>query len=221
MSSMKTMNLVNDAGRGRLLASSLVLAILAAALFALLSSTGYAATAGSAGNKALSPGDIERARNYFTDTLLTTHEGKQVRFYTDMLDNRTVVINVMYTSCKGACPMMTQMLSHVSQEIGPRFGGDIHFVSISNDPERDTPEALAEFAQKQGVNLEGWTFLTGPKTDVERVIKKLGLYETNFEQHKSMLLIGNTRTGHWQKIPPNLPPQAITVKLKEAAGGGS
>jgi len=219
MSSTTTMNPANDRRRGPL-AVGLVTAILAAALCMLLSSSGFAATAESAGSKTLSPGDIERARNYFSDTMLTTQEGKQVRFYSDMLDNRTVVINVMYTSCKGACPMMTQMLSHVSKEIGARFGDDIHFVSISNDPERDTPAALAEFAQKQGVNLDGWTFLTGPKADVDRVIGKLGLYEADFEQHKSMLLIGNTRTGHWQKIPPNLPPQAITVKLKEAADGG-
>jgi cytochrome oxidase Cu insertion factor (SCO1/SenC/PrrC family) len=212
--------LTHEPRRQRRFAAGLLLVMLAAALAALSSSTGFAATGENAGKPSLSPGDIERARNYFTDTLLTTHEGRQVRFYSDMLDNRTVVINVMYTSCKGACPMMTQMLSHVSKEIGPRFGDDIHFVSISNDPERDTPEALTEFAKNQGVNLAGWTFLTGPKADVDAVIKKLGLYEANFEQHKSMLLIGNTRTGHWQKIPPNLPQQAITVKLKEAAGGG-
>lgn len=186
----------------------------------LVAPTLDAATAspGASKKQALSPGDVERARNYFTDTLLTTHEGNKVRFYSDLLDNRTVVINVMYTNCKGACPMVTQMLSFVSKEVGNRFGDDIQFVSISNDPERDTPDALADFAHKQGVNLDGWTFLTGPKADVDRVIGKLGLYESRFEQHKSMLLIGNTRTGHWQKIPPNLPPQAIAVKLKEVAG---
>ncbi|MDH3449970.1 MAG: SCO family protein [Gammaproteobacteria bacterium] len=215
------MNLVNHQRRGPLLASSLMLALLTAALFTVLSASGFAATAESAGKKTLSPADIERARGYFTDTELTTHDGRKVRFYSDMLDNRTVVINVIYTSCKGACPMITQMLSLVSKEVGDRFGDDIHFVSISNDPERDTPEVLTEFAQKQGVNLDGWSFLTGPKADVDGVIKKIGLYVENFEQHKSMLLIGNTRTGHWQKIPPNLPPQAIVAKLKEAAGGGS
>ena len=217
----RTILLTHDGRRQRRFAAGLMLALLFAALVALSASTGFAATTDATGKSSLSPGDIERARSYFTDTLLTTHEGKQVRFYSDLLDNRTVVINVMYTSCKGACPLMTQMLSHVSKEIGARFGDDIHFVSISNDPERDSPEALTEFAQDQGVNLAGWTFLTGPKADVDMVIKKLGLYENDFEQHKSMLLIGNTRPGHWQKVPPNLPPQAITAKLREAAGGGS
>ena len=218
----KTMNATIENRLTRRVASSLLLALAGAALLALLSGPGIAATAGSVGSvgkKPLTPGDIERARGYFTDTELTTHDGRKVRFYSDMLDNRTVVINVIYTSCKGACPMITQMLSFVSKEVGDRFGDDIHFVSISNDPERDTPEVLSEFAQQQGVNLDGWSFLTGPKTDVDQVIKKIGLYVENFEAHKSMLLIGNTRTGHWQKIPPNLPPQAIATKLKEVADG--
>lgn len=168
----------------------------------------------------MSPGDTERARGYFTDTELTTHDGNKVRFYTDVLNGHVVMINVMYTSCKGSCPMLTQKLSQVSRELGDLFGNQVQFVSMTNDPERDTPEALAEFARKQNVNLDGWTFLTGPKADVDRVITKIGLYTPQFEQHKAMILIGNTRTGHWQKLAPNLPYQAVAVKLKELAGEG-
>jgi protein SCO1 len=169
--------------------------------------------------KSISRSDIDRARNYFTDTKLTTHEGGKVRFYSDVLDDRIVMINVMYTHCKGSCPMLTQKLSQVSRELGDLYGQSIYFVSISNDAERDTPEVLAEFARKQNVNLDGWTFLTGPKPQVDAVIKKIGLYTPQFEQHKAMILLGNTRTGHWQKVAPNLPYQAIAVKLKELAGG--
>jgi len=169
--------------------------------------------------KSISRSDIERARNYFTDTELTTHEGSKVRFYSDVLDDRIVMINVMYTHCDGACPMLTQKLSRVSRELGDLYGQSIHFVSISNDAERDTPEVLAEFARKQNVNLDGWTFLTGPKQEVDAVIKKIGLYTPRFEQHKAVILLGNTRTGHWQKVAPNLPYQAMAVKLKELAGG--
>ena len=169
--------------------------------------------------KSISESDIDRARNYFTDTELTTHEGSKVRFYSDVLDDRIVMINVMYTNCKGSCPLLTQKLSQVSRELGDLYGQSIHFVSISNDAERDTPEVLAEFARKQNVNLDGWTFLTGPKQQVDAVIKKIGLYTSQFEQHKAMILLGNTRTGHWQKVPPNLPYQAMAVKLKELVGG--
>lgn len=181
--------------------------------------TGSAITGSQAAKKTLSPGDIERARNYFTDTELTTHEGDKVRFYSDVLDGRIVMINAMYTDCIGACPLVTQKLSQVSRELGDLYGKDIHFVSISIDPENDTPEALSEFAMEQSVNLDGWTFLTGTKQKIENVVKKIGLYTPNKEEHKALILLGNTRTGQWQKVQPNIPYQAIAVKLKELAGG--
>ena len=198
--------------------SGLVLLSVAALFLALPANSSIAATT-TVSTKSLSKADTERARNYFTDTELTTHEGNKVQFYSDVLDGRIVMINVMYTSCKGSCPMLTQKLSQVSRELGDQFGKTIHFVSITNDAERDTPEALSNFARNQGVNLDGWTFLTGPKHDVDNVIKKIGLYTSQFEQHKAMILLGNTRTGHWQKVQPNLPYQAVALKLKELAGG--
>jgi len=208
--------------------SGLLLLSLAALFMAMPAKSSVAANSAPANSsvatsptavKSISRNDIERARNYFTDTELTTHEGGKVRFYSDVLDDRIVMINVMYTNCKGACPLLTQKLSQVSRELGDLYGQSIYFVSISNDAERDTPEILAEFARKQNVNLDGWTFLTGPKQDVDAVIKKIGLYTPRFEQHKAMILLGNTRTGHWQKVAPNLPYQAMAVKLKELAGG--
>jgi len=198
--------------------SGLVLLSITSLYFALPAKLSVAATT-MVSTTFLSKADTERARNYFTDTELITHEGSKVRFYSDVLDGRIVMINVMYTNCKGSCPMLTQKLSQVSRELGDQFGKTIHFVSITNDAERDTPEALSDFARKQGVNLDGWTFLTGPKHDVDNVIKKIGLYTSQFEQHKAMILLGNTHTGQWQKVPPNLPYQAVAVKLKELAGG--
>jgi cytochrome oxidase Cu insertion factor (SCO1/SenC/PrrC family) len=203
--------IIGIAGSGLLLLSVV-------ALFVVLPAKSSVA-ANPAPTKSITKSDIDRARNYFTDTELTTHEGVKVRFYSDVLDGRIVMINVMYTNCKGSCPLLTQKLSQVSRELGDLYGQSIHFVSISNDAERDTPEVLAEFARKQNVNLDGWTFLTGPKQDVDAVIKKIGLYTPRFEQHKAIILLGNTRTGRWQKVPPNLPYQAMAVKLKELAGG--
>ena len=202
-----------------LLLAAAVLVFTAVPIAASTDSTSTAVV-GAVKKKPLNAEDIARARNYFTDTEMTTHAGEKVRFYSDMLDARVVVINVMYTSCKGACPLMTQKLSAVSRELGDLFGDAVHFVSVSNDAERDTPEALTEFAQEQGVNLAGWTFLTGDKGLVDGVLKKIGLYQDNFEQHQSTILLGNTRTGHWQKVRPDTPHQAIAAKLKELAAEG-
>jgi protein SCO1/2 len=200
--------------------SGLVLLTVAALFFASPAKSSLAATTTTISTKSMSKADTERARNYFTDTELITHEGNKAQFYSDVLDGRIVMINVMYTNCKGSCPMLTQKLSQVSRELGDQFGKTIHFVSITNDAERDTPEALSDFARNQGVNLDGWTFLTGPKHDVDNVLKKIGLYTSRFEQHKAMILLGNTHTGRWQKVTPDQPYQAIAAKLKELAGIG-
>ena len=203
--------------------SVLLLSVLFTTLPLTAASQGLSSLAGQIGVKKLDPvsdEERERARKYFTDTELTTQHGDKVLFYSDVLDGHVVMINVMYTSCPGACPLQTQKLAQVSKDLGEMYGNDIRFVSLSNDAERDTPEALLKFAEKHGVNLDGWTFLTGVKKEIDPVINKLGLFSPNFEEHTSMLLIGNTRTGHWKKVKPNVPYQSITLKLQELVSEG-
>jgi len=210
---------VSGSGLILLTVSALFLASAANSTVAVATITTTTTTTTTVSTNSLSKADIERAKNYFTDTEMTTHDGENVRFYSDVLDGHIVVINAMYTNCIGACPLVTQKLSQVSRELGDLYGRDVYFVSISIDPEVDTPEILSEFARKQNVNLDGWTFLTGSKQKVDNVVKKIGLYTPRKEEHKALILLGNTRTGRWQKVQPNLPYQAIAAKLKELAGG--
>ncbi|WP_455200230.1 SCO family protein [Kaarinaea lacus] len=164
--------------------------------------------------------EIERARNYFTDLPLVTNEGKDVKFYSDMLDDKVVLLNVMYTKCEDACPLLTKHLAAAKDQLGDLFGKEVFFVSISNDPNRDTPEKLTAFAKKQNAYHPGWKFVTGNKNEVDAIIRKLGLYTPNIEEHNTLLLAGNTRTRHWIKIVPNIPPEAIAQKLRDLAEEG-
>ncbi len=164
--------------------------------------------------------EIERARTYFTDLPLVTNDGENVKFYSDMLDDKVVLLNVMYTKCKDACPLLTKHLSVAKEQLGDLFGKEVFFVSISNDPNRDTPEKLTAFAKKQNADHPGWKFVTGNKNDVDSIIRKLGLYTPNIEEHNTLLLAGNTRTRHWIKIVPNIPPEAIAQKLRDLAAEG-
>ena len=164
--------------------------------------------------------EIERARNYFTDLPLVTNDGEQVKFYSDMLDDKVVLINVMYTKCEDACPLLTKHLAAAKNELGDLFGKEVFFVSISNDPNRDSPDKLTAFAKKQNAHHPGWTFVTGDKKAVDAIISKLGLYSEKIEEHNTLLLAGNTRTRHWIKIVPNIPPAAIAQKLRDLAAEG-
>ena len=90
---------------------------------------------------------------------LTSQDGGQVTLA--VFRGRVVVVTFIYTLCTTTCPVLTPMMSFVQDQLGPNFGTRIVFVSITVDPERDTPEVLKEYAQAFGANLAGWAFLTG------------------------------------------------------------
>jgi len=154
------------------------------------------------------------ARTYFTDLELLTQDGKKVRFYSDVLEGQTVLINTIYTNCQDACPLITQKLNEVRAQIPDRFGKGIRFVSISSDPVRDTPEALKNFAKKQHADMSGWVFLTGKKENVDHILKKLGQYSDDLQDHSTLLIAGNVPAKRWSKISPEALPVAIAERLK-------
>lgn len=161
--------------------------------------------------------DEQATRAYFTDLALLTQKGDQVRFYTDVLKDRVVLINFIYTHCRDACPLLVQKLNQVKSGLGNLLGDKVYFVSISTDPVRDTPQALTRFAQQQKAEHPGWVFLTGPKPNVDTILKKLGQYSPQVESHSTLFLAGNVRTRHWMKISPTAPVPAIVMKLEDLA----
>lgn len=132
---------------------------------------------------------------YFPDVELLTHDGRTVRFYSDLVKDRRVVVSFVYTRCVKACGLITANLARVQRELGDRVGKDVHFLSVSLDPERDRPEALAAYAAafKAG---PGWTFLTGRAEDVALLRRKLGDVAP-VEEHAPRVSVGDDRTGTW------------------------
>ena len=160
-------------------------------------------------------------RSYFTDTELVTQDGRRVRFYSEMLHDRVVVLNVMYTSCKDACPLITRQLNEVRSDLGELFGRKVQFVSITSDPGRDTPRAMKKFAQEQHADVAGWSFLTGRQADVDGVLARLGAYSPSFDDHGTQLYIMDVDRKRMRKMLPNLPPKAIAEAVRQIAAPAS
>ena len=146
--------------------------------------------------------------NYFPNVPLVTQDGKQVRFFDDLIKGKVVVINFIFTGCSAACGMETARLRQVQDLIGDRMGKEVFFYSISIDPDNDTPEALKAYAQKFNVG-PGWTFLTGKQKDIDLLRNRLGLYMPPVNKdnpgqidHDLAVVIGNQATGRWQKASP-------------------
>ena len=90
---------------------------------------------------------------------LTSQDNAQVALAD--LRGKVVAVTFIYTFCVDTCPVLTPMMSFIQDQLGADFGAKIAFVSITVDPERDTPKVLKEYAQAFGANLAGWSFLTG------------------------------------------------------------
>jgi protein SCO1/2 len=147
-----------------------------------------------------SKSDREIAREYFTDLPLVTHDGREVRFFSDVLEDRVVLISSFYTECAGITPRQNQVLQRLQDMLGESLGRDVFFVSITVDPERDTQEKLEEYVR--GLEARsGWIFLTGKPENVDWVNHRLGQYLENLEDHKGSYMLGNVETTLWMKVP--------------------
>lgn len=151
------------------------------------------------------PAAAQNARwgaNYFPNTVLTTQDGKQVRFYDDLIKGKIVAIDLIYTTCKYACPLETARMAQVQKLVGDAMGKEVFFYSITIDPEHDTPAVLKEYAEKFHAG-PGWTFLTGKAEDIEMLSKKIGLYSepdpSDPDGHTPSVLVGNEVTGQWMR----------------------
>jgi protein SCO1 len=151
---------------------------------------------------------------WFTNTRLQTHEGRTVRFYDDLMRDKIVLINFVFTGCSDVCPGMTQNLAYVQQLLGPRMGRDIFMYSLSLDPDNDSPERLADYAKTFGAG-PGWLFLTGEKPDMELLRERLGfkdsdpVQDANLTEHIGTVRIGNEPLHRWIMAAGLANPEAI------------
>jgi protein SCO1/2 len=169
----------------------------------------------------------ERRRNRFLNVALTTHEGREVRFYDDLLKGKTVLLNFLYTICtaEAICPLGTANLVTLQEILGPRVGKDIFLYSITLDPKNDTPGVLKSYAKAFGAK-PGWEFLTGEKEEIERLRRNLGyvnldpVKDKDPSQHSGMLRYGIEPLERWAACPILSRPEVIARQIAWMEPGG-
>jgi len=132
------------------------------------------------------------------DLALIDQHGTEMKFVSDVIGNRIVVMDFIYTSCTTVCPVISAVFGQVQKKLGDQLGDEVVLVSVSVDPVRDTPQRLKAYASKHNAE-SGWIWLTGPKTTMDEVLDGLGAYSPNFEDHPAMVLVGDGRTGEWSR----------------------
>ena len=86
---------------------------------------------------------------------------------------KVVAVTFIYNECPDICPLLTQKMVQVQDELAADFGAKVAFVSISLDPAHDTPDVFKDYAQFWGARLDGWSFLTGSVEAVRDVTRPL------------------------------------------------
>ena len=132
------------------------------------------------------------------DTELLDQNGQKIHFYTDLVKGHTVAINFIFTTCTTICPPLGATFARVQQELGDKAGRDVRLISISVDPATDTPERLKAWGEKFHAG-EGWTFVTGNKSEVDDLLRALGASSARREDHSPTVLIGNDAHGNWTR----------------------
>lgn len=99
----------------------------------------------------------------------TAQDGKTVS--TEDLKGKVWIANFIFTRCAGPCPVMTSHMAELNRQLGTKLK-DVELVSITVDPEYDSPSVLKEYGERVGATPERWKFLTGPNDQVQKVIVK-------------------------------------------------
>ena len=138
------------------------------------------------------------AEKYFSDVELINQDGQKMRFYSDVLKGKVVIINTFFATCTSVCPPMNRNLEKIQEALGDRLGKDAFLVSISVDPEMDTPPRLKDYSRRFHAR-PGWIFLTGKKENLDWALYKLGQYVERKDDHTTIIIIGNEPKGLWKK----------------------
>ncbi|HYX30003.1 MAG TPA: SCO family protein [Pyrinomonadaceae bacterium] len=158
-------------------------------------------------------------RRHLPDVELITQDNRKVHFYSDVVKDRRVVIQFMFTRCKDICPVITHHLVEVQRLLNGRVGRDIFFYSISLSPEEDSPRALKAYASMHHVG-PGWTFLTGKPADIFLLRKSLGFFyddpkeDADRNNHSGMLVIGTEPLMRWAMCEGGADPKWIATVIQ-------
>ena len=166
-------------------------------------------------NRALPPKSQGRGGDQFPNVELITHQGKQLRFYDDMINNKVVVINFMSIRAHREFPV-TDHVKKIAELLSDKLGRETYIWSITTDPLHDTPERLAIFAEQHGVK-PGWQFVTGSGHRIgrasKRVLKHLSHHGHGYGFPTRIIHYGNGGVGLWGAFPAEARPEMALMRL--------
>jgi protein SCO1/2 len=132
------------------------------------------------------------------DVQLVRDDGKSVSLPQEMNDGRAVVLNFVFTTCGSVCPLASQTFAEFQRKLGSDRG-QVHLMSISTDPEQDTPARLREYAHKFGAG-PGWQHYTGSLPASLATQRAFDVYRGDKMSHTPVTLMRAAHGKSWRRI---------------------
>lgn len=119
---------------------------------------------------------VDAALDLFTlpqnDPKVITQQGKHLHFYKDLVKNKVAIIQFIYTHCQGVCIRQGKSFAALSKSLGDRLNRDVVLISISIEPNNDTPKRLTEWVSHYDADPR-WMLLTGNETEIRQLVRSL------------------------------------------------
>lgn len=132
------------------------------------------------------------------DVTLVNQDGKRVKFKSLFNSNKPVVVDFIYGTCTTICPVLSAGYVNLQRKLGPK-SGNVHLISISIDPENDTPKVMKEYLKRYRA-MPGWDFFTGSRADIDKVMHAFDAYIPNKMYHYPLTLILDPKNGKWVRV---------------------
>lgn len=157
--------------------------------------------------------DIRGVKVKIPDVVVTDQDGRKVRFYSDLIKDKVVVLSFFYTSCTFVCTRQGQVFSELQSLLGERLGKSVFLVSVTSDPVRDNPERLKAWAERYKVN-PGWILVTGDEAEMNRLLHPFtGNKAGRGALHVPSTFFANGKTGVWTSAVGVFSPEHLLETL--------
>jgi len=142
---------------------------------------------------------VKRSVEQYTmpDVILIDQNGKKVRLKTLLESSEPVIVDFIYGTCTTICPVLSAGYANLQRKLGAE-SRRVRLVSITIDPENDTPKVLKEYLQRYQAK-PGWSFLTGSRKDIDRVMRAFDAYFRDKMDHKALTFIRQP-DGSWIRL---------------------
>lgn len=150
------------------------------------------------------------------DVTLVNQNNTRVKLKDLINSDKPVVLDFIYGTCTTICPVLSAGYTSLQNKLGSG-SSNVHLISISIDPENDTPKVMKEYLKRYRAK-PGWDFLTGSRRDIDNVMRAFNAYIPNKMYHYPLTLIRNPKDGKWARIFGLTSTSEFVTEYKKVSG---